>query len=162
MCVLPRRALIIYTIKKKANQASFVPSMNGWLPCRFSSVSPSLSCVWSRQNLWPGKPGARALGGPTVGRPCLAPHPPASQLRLPVLGHLSSQLPISESLTCALRTNAVGCVMSLSSCLALFQVLLIILRDLWSILGGSHLAVCPFQMERAPWVSTVKACSWGF
>ena len=76
---------------------------------------------------------------------CLAPHPPASQLRLPVLGHLSSQLPISESLTCALRTNAVGCVMSLSSCLALFQVLPIILRDRWSHPGWLPLSRLPFS-----------------
>lgn len=119
--------------------------MNGRLHCRFLSVSPSLSCVWSRQNLWPGKPGARALGGPAVGRPCLAPHPPASQPRLPVLRHLSSQLPISESLTCALRTNVVGCVMSLSSCLALYQLLPIILRDRWSHPGWLPLSRLPFS-----------------
>lgn len=80
-----------------------------------------------------------------MGRPCLAPHPAASQLRLPALGHLSSQLPISKSLTCTLRTNAVGCVTSLSSCLALFQVLLIILRDRWSHPGWLPLSCLPFS-----------------
>lgn len=157
-----RWRLIIYMIEKKANHLSFVAPMKGWFRHRFLSLSPSLSRLWSRRNRWPGKPGARLPGDPTVGRPRLALHPPASQFQLPVLGRLSSQLPISESLTRALRTGSVGCEMSLSSCLALYQLLPTTLRDSWPPPGGSHSASCPFQMERDPWVSTARACSWGF
>ena len=162
ICWFFRQWVIIYTIKKKAKHASFFASMNGWFRRRFLSVPPSLSRLWSRQNLWPGKPGARVPGDPTVGRPRLALHPPASQLQLPVLGHLSSQLPISESLTRTLRTDAVGCETSLSSCLALYQLLPTTLRDSWPHPGGSRSASRPFQMERAPWVSTATDCSQGF
>lgn len=71
-----------------------------------------------------------------MGRPRLAPHPPVPQLHLP---SLSSFQPAShfQVSTRALRTDVVGCEMSLSSCLALCQLLPTTLRDSWPHPGGS-------------------------